>query len=376
MKNVFQNKNNNNFYHIKELQWTNQAMKLNPLNIKNNIQNNQNNINSVNYLKEKSWNKRFIYNKMQKYDSAKDKNVMASMLKNDEMNCYHNAIKKNDIILKSFYSMNKGKRRSVEYNKTNFRINMQRMGKNMKKSNLINNSFSSNIYIKNRYPKNRMFSSDFIESKNDFSKILNQNRNNPDKLTKIWNDLCILEPYRELFNILITQLSDKKKEDFCEREFNDLLELKNDLQSLSTSVFYRNQILESLNYLNDRLGQILKSRQNLSNEVVLKKICKKIENLRVHTVNICFFMKKIKSKINEGHPWGKFNIDVISDKYKFDKNYLIKMKEEMCVLKEGYTKYFFDIGDDSSPFLLNQNKKIKKIKNVILFSIKYHDLMK
>ena len=348
-----------NFYYLKELQWTNQAMKLNHLNAKDDQ-------NSVNYLKEKSWNKRFIYNKIQKYDSSKDKNIIANLIKNDNMNCYHNAMKKNNIILKSFYSMNKGRRKSIEYNKTNIKINYHRIGKNMKKSSLINNSFSSNIYLnKNKYPKNRNLSSDFIENKNNINKILNQNHNSPDKLTKIWNDLCILEPYRELFNILITQLSSKKREDFCEREFNDLYELKNDLQFLSTSVFYRNQILESLNYLNDRLGQILKSKQNLSNEVVLKKICKKIENLREHTVNICFLMKKIKSKINEGHSWGKFDIDSISQKYKFDKNYLIKMKEEMCVLKEGYTKYFFDIGEDSCPFLLNtsepNNRKNKEL---------------
>lgn len=28
------------------------------------------------------------------------------------------------------------------------------------------------------------------------------------------------------------------------------------------------------------------------------------------------------------------------------------MEEEMTILKEGYTKYFFDIGDDNNPFLL------------------------
>ena len=65
-----------------------------------------------------------------------------------------------------------------------------------------------------------------------------------------------------------------------------------------------------------------------------KEFSKKIENLREHTVNICFLMQKIKSKINQAHPWGKFNLDSISEKYKFDKNYLIKMKEEMVVLKE------------------------------------------
>ena len=360
MKKVFQTKNNNNFYYLKELQWSNQAMKLNPFNqiIKN--QNNIQNINPANYIKEKSWNKRFIYNKIQNYDSAKDRNFIASISKNDDMNCYHNALKKNDIIIKNYYTNNKNKKKAVEYNKTNIRVSLNPMGQNLKKAKIINNSFSNNnINFKN----NRLFSSDFIQKKNqinEFSKFLGNNPNSPDKLNRIWNDLCILEPYRELFSILITQLSDKNKEDFCEREFNELYELKTNLQLLSTSVYYRNKIIENLNYLNDKLGIMLRSKQTVSNEVILKKMSKKIENLREHTVNICFLMQKIKMTINHSHPWGKYNLDAIAEKYKFDKNYLIKMKEEMIVLKEGYAKYFFDISDDSNPFLLNASEPVDK----------------
>ena len=362
MKKVFQTKNNDNFYYLKELQWSNKAMKLNPLNPQIRSKNNIQNVNQSNFLKEKSWNKRFIYNKIQNYDSAKDKNVVASFSKNDEMNCYHNALKKNDFIIKNFYSNNKVKKKGpVEYNKTNIRVNLNPMGKNIKRAKITNNSFScNNINFKNK----RMFSTDIIQAKkefNDISKYLSNNsHNSPDKLTRIWNDLCILEPYRELFSIITTQLSDKNKGDFCEREFNELYELRTNLQLLSTSIYYRQKILENINFLNDKLGIILRSKQNNSNEVLLKKISKKIENLREHTVNICFLMQKIKSKINQAHPWGKFNLDSISEKYKFDKNYLIKMKEEMVVLKEGYTKYFFDIADDNNPFLLNASEPLDK----------------
>ena len=95
MKKIFQPKNQNkNFYLIKEIQWSNKAMKLNQLNAK---LNNINNIQSKNAIKEDLWNKRFIYNKMQNYDSSKDKNVIAGITKNEEMNCYHNALKKNEI---------------------------------------------------------------------------------------------------------------------------------------------------------------------------------------------------------------------------------------------------------------------------------------
>ena len=66
-------------------------------------------------------------------------------------------------------------------------------------------------------------------------------------------------------------------------------------------------------------------------------------------------MQKIKSKINEGYLWGKYDLNAISEKFKFDKNYLIKMKDEMCVLKEGYIKYFFNICDNDL-FLVNTSE--------------------
>ena len=64
MKKVFRNKNNSNFYYLKELQWSNKALKSNTLYPQ--ILNNQER-NTINYLKEKSWNKRFIYDKIQNY---------------------------------------------------------------------------------------------------------------------------------------------------------------------------------------------------------------------------------------------------------------------------------------------------------------------
>ena len=217
----------------------------------------------------------------------------------------------------------------------------------------MHNSFSTNNINSHN---NRKLISDLMRNQNRIkSQLLNNENNSPDKLIKICKDLCILEPYRELFNLLITQLSYKSREDFCQREFNELYELKNNLQFLSMSVYYRIKTLENLSSLNDKLGDLLQNKKADSNEVTLKKISKNIENLREYTINICFLMQKIKSKINEGYLWGKYDLNAISEKFKFDKNYLIKMKDEMCVLKEGYIKYFFNICDNDL-FLVNTSE--------------------
>ena len=347
----FKKKNNNNFYYLKELQWTNKAAKLNSLQQKlnsQNLQNSQLKLEQMNLIKEKSWNNRFVYSKIPNYDSTKDKNVLdPNLLKVPSCNCYYNAIKNNIINNQKSRRNIRGKNQSLNHKtieKTYFNYSLR----NIPNTKMLNHNSSCKEIFKNNKTNSIIFSQQINNTNNqDY---------NQDKITKLWNDLCILEPYRELFNLILGQLNDEKKNDIYQREFNELSELKNNIQILSCSIYYRIKTLEELNMLNDKLGIILKSKQILSNEVVLKNISKKIENLREYTINLCLAMKKVKEQINAGHPWGKFDLDDISDKYKFDKNYLIKMKDEMNVLREGYAKYFFNLNNDQTPFLINASE--------------------
>ena len=371
MKKVFQNKNNNNFYYIKKLQWNNKASKLNTQYPKLNSINSQN-IDPISFQKENFWNNRFVYSKIPPYDSAQDKNVLdPNLLKIPTKNCYYNAIKYNNMINNiSSKKIIRGKNPS-SYHKTTEKTYLNCSAKNPNNLRIFGQNSSTKDIFRNNTNNNRLLSPELnninnMHSNNNINTHGNKcNQNNSGKLIKLWNDLGVLEPYRDLFNIILEQLSEERKNDVYEREFNELFELRNNLQILSTNVYYRLKTLEELNNLNDKLGLILKSKQTSSNEVVLKNITKKIENLREYTVNLCLAMRTVKEKINAGHPWGKFDIDIISEKYKFDKNYLIKMKDEMCVLREGYAKYFFNIGDDNTPFLLNASEPNNKNNNNI-----------
>jgi hypothetical protein len=85
---------------------------------------------------------------------------------------------------------------------------------------------------------------------------------------------------------------------------------------------------------------------------------KKLEDLSIQTVNIVKFMKKIKTIINLAPNLGKYDINVISKKFNFDKNYIIKMKLETNFLREGNAKYFFNIKNDQTPFFIKANDKM------------------
>ena len=292
MKKNFRNKSNKNFYQLKNLKWTTKEMKINQFNSENKNQNYLKKSDSMNNLKEKPWNKGFIYENIYNYNTTKHKNVFINEIGTNEMNCYCNANKKNNMILKNNYSNKRDKNKLTEKLGTNIKISLNPFGRNSKRIQLMSHSFSNNKFF-----ANKRINLESLDHKNykDFNEIPKSSfYNNPDKLTKLWNDLSILKPYRKLFNIILSQLSEERKADIYNREFNELNEIKNNLQFLSASVYYRQKTLESLGYLNEKLGFSLKNVQVESKEVIIKKISKKIENLREYTVNICFLMEKIK----------------------------------------------------------------------------------
>jgi hypothetical protein len=119
----------------------------------------------------------------------------------------------------------------------------------------------------------------------------------------------------------------------------------------------RRDILKELKGMNNRLRLIFNKEAEETNSLLVKQMSNKIEILRDYTIKICFNMKKIKNKIYQGSKIGKYDINIISNKFEFEINYVIKMKEEMNFLKDGYAKYFFNITEDQTPFLVKASEE-------------------
>ena len=70
-------------------------------------------------------------------------------------------------------------------------------------------------------------------------------------------------------------------------------------------------------------------------------------------------MMKLKMELSGIKNLDKFDTNLIGEKFNFYKNYLIKMKSELNFLKEGFIKYYFNIENDQTPFLLKAFQKSK-----------------
>ena len=203
----------------------------------------------------------------------------------------------------------------------------------------------------------------------DFNNLKYLNMINLNNIYKLWDELCVSKSYRNLFCRIYKELNDKDKQEIYSREINELTSIKNDINILKTNIEIRLNTIKELSELNDKLNtEIINNNRN--NELIINEISKKIEILRDQTINVCISMKKVKYKINGIKHLDKFDIDIISEKFNFDKNYIIKMKAELNFLKEGYVKFYFNINNDQTPFLLNASEKneinnIKSLYNIV-----------
>lgn len=257
------------------------------------------------------------------------------------------------------------KRKNLNFNQINNIINNDNIIKD-KSTNYLNNKLSKNklktmsakvkdINIEN----NILFGQNEIKlKKNFFEDIKIKN------IISLWNELEVQFPYRQYFFFIYKQVDEDEQESFYQNEINELIELKNNIKNLTYNIELRIGLIKKLTELNTELNNEVKNNKNSKvNNFIINEMLNQIEKLTEQTVNIVVYMKKIKTQINMVTNLDKYNIDILSQKFKFDKNYIIKMKTETNFLREGYAKVFFNIKNEESPFFLKACDKSKVTQN-------------
>ena len=333
----------------------NKSRKLSPLTKITNQSRPFSRVQSVNAIRKKPWNKRFIYNKIQEYDSTKDKNVIYP--KKLRVNSMKNNVFDKNYITYQQSKMNQTYKNSIKpFNRTmsgffsNYSHNIYDFGTNRNIiSPSINSMLNKNNSVKNNHINLRM------------NMNVSYNDENLNTLKRQWNELSILGIYRELFIIIYSQLPKEEKEQIYKKEIDELNQIKNDIKTLKYLIEKRNEILKDLYAQNKKLK--VNPANDPLNEEILIKMSNLIEQLREGTVDVCYAMKKFKNDINNINGLAKYNIDILANKNKFDKNYLIKMKNELSFLKEGNAKLYFNLNNETTPFLLKASENNMKMDN-------------
>ena len=327
-------------------------------------------VKSVNALREKNWDDRFIYDKIPLYDSKNDKNVLINLntkchsgnrkfgnkginFPDNSLQLYRPLSNKTTMNHLLINSKNNLMVPSAKSRDINFR-NEIALG-NKYKSFLEHGTNYTNGIEKYKLTENKNSTKNNIDT-NNFNVINIINMNN---LKKMWDDLAVNINYRKLFEVIYKELDEENKEELYKKETNELNKVKNYINSLKQNIEKRINTIQELFDLNVKLNTEIINKDNKCNEMILGEIADKINELRMHTVNVCKAMQRVKTELSGIKNLDKFDINLIGEKFNFDKNYLIKMKSELTFLREGFIKYYFNIGNDQTPFLLKASQKNK-----------------
>ena len=304
-----------------------------------------NRVKSVYIKRENNWNDRFIYNKIPEYDSSKDKNVRINL----SIKSYSG---RRD--LNNFKNM---RTQNIFQNKlTNGDNSLNIYSPPLSYKTTINHKNGRNIFkISSAKMRNMSFNND-----NNLKYINMINLNN---INKLWDELCVGKSYRNLFSVIYKELNDEDKQELYQKEINELISIKTEINNLKSNIDIRLNTIKELSELNNKLNNEVIKNNNNQNENIINEISKKIEILRENTINVCLTMKKLKNELNGIKNLDKYDIDLISEKFDFDKNYIIKMKGELNFVKEGFIKYYFNIEKDQTPFLLEASENCISKKN-------------
>lgn len=352
------------FFFIDKNEGKNKNNNIKPINTKYN-----NRIKSVNYLRKNNF--------VTKYGYFKNKYILCGHQKKPKIHsaARNNINSDNDIYDDKFFHKNSNEDSS--FNNNNYPISTNF---NKKLLNFENSSKKQTVNFDNLHIKKFEFQNPIVKKSNSSNYIFGydesyQNLGNKSQkfnynsfnLNNLWNELYVLTPYRKLFWVIYNELEDEDKDDFYQKEKNDLQLMKENINNLVDSIKNRIIVIKEIYELNKKLNQDIINEDNNGRENILNEISNNINVLREKTVNVCFAMQKLKKQINSVKNLKKYDINIIAEKFSFDKNYLIKMKNELNFLREGFSKYFFNISNEQTPFLLKtiENKNNEPFVHLI-----------
>ena len=230
--------------------------------------------------------------------------------------------------------------------------------------------------------------------------ILQKDKNLIDELNEIkeiWKDICISSEYQNSFEEMIYNLNSKEViQNMLNNEKNQIVQFKSDLSRLLNAISKRENTIikikkldkifmqnKNIVELNKIMNEKNKSAPNLESndennfDELEAKNKEEIENdinnclkiLRINSINVVHQFNKFRSINNYLFTSDKIEINKLKNKYGYNKEYLLKMKNDLDFLSSSNINQIYNF-KTNDPFLLNllpdknkseKNEKYKKI---------------
>ena len=347
--------------------------------------------------REKGWDDRFIYNKLEdnipekkpiskKNDYTSNINYLKQQFNNDKINQRKSTKKRG----KSGYKFIQEKNNSNIINKNKIRIKSNDI---LKYNNLVdlNNTENSNnneilsllgekkigiIGNDNNMPNKNNNSTNFIRNNNYININNTSNIYNSMSLDEIevyvgilWNKLGVKDTYQKTFNeVKEEKENDEAKKEFMILEIQNLEKMEKFLKELSCLIENRDRTILLLKKISELMEKQFISINLDIKESVINYFYKAIIEYRKNTIKVIEGIELFNQLFSYNVNKGKFDEEILVRKSKlFDKennikNYLLKIKDDLNFLGyskvNGYKQLNLNFKTSNDPFLLSALEQI------------------
>ena len=213
-----------------------------------------------------------------------------------------------------------------------------------------------------------------------------------DKLRKIWKEAGVSDIYIDNFESIINNQNNSKQEILqnLKNEEKQMIKFKEEILNVVSEVMKRENDIKTIKEINKRYLDIktrininpkrniknnnyIKENEDINNEnenyeiknnkmkeleeeknQIEEEIEKCLNSLRLHGINVVAIIKKFNMRYDHLLNAGKIDLEYLKQKYGFDKNYLLKLKNDLDFLKDTDISdlyHFSEKGKD--PFLVS-----------------------
>ena len=163
-------------------------------------------------------------------------------------------------------------------------------------------------------------------------------------INNLWEELGVTKEYQEQFknylfdeNVRIIMISQEKE---------NLQKFRIALMKLRKEILSRESNIESL----IKIMKIFDTQ--IINENLLKEVISIIKALRLNTINVVFYMVKVRELSFYYYFQGKFDLTQIKKEYLYNNNYLLKMTDDLNFLNNSILSKYIEFNNSPvDPFL-------------------------
>ena len=244
----------------------------------------------------------------------------------------------------------------------------------------INDNFTKKLSAELPLVQNKLNKKNIDKNNNKLFKEDSELNSEYQKLRQIWEETGVTKSFIKNFEKINNKINMDNSEDMqqiIKAEINQMTQFKNDIIKTVKLIEKREEEIKNIKnldkkfsnfniYLNFEDESDTKNMLNTKDVMVNKneiedEIHKSLSALRIKGINVVNQIRKIKMKYSNFINIGKIDIDILNDKYGYDKNYLIQLINDLDFLKDSNLKHIYHFSEKGQdPFLLSLSSKSQK----------------